>query len=70
MRLTGANDRLSFGSFALVFYLPSFVTRMKDFGAGFEMQERLAVFQEINLIRTLLRVAYATCFVCSLSWRR
>jgi hypothetical protein len=37
---------------------------MKDFGAGFEMQERLAVFQEINFMRTLSRVAYAICFVC------
>jgi hypothetical protein len=43
---------------------------MKDFGAGFEMQERLAVFQEINFMRTLSRVAYAICFVClsSLLW--
>lgn len=36
---------------------------MKDFGAGFEMQERLAVFQEINFMRTLSRVVYAICFV-------
>jgi hypothetical protein len=57
------DDRLSFGSFALAFYLPGFVNRMKDFGAGFEMQERLAVFQEINFMRTLSRVAYAICFV-------
>jgi len=64
MMLDRANDRLSFGSFALAFALPGFVTRMKDFGAGFEMQERLAVFQEINFMRTLSRVAYAICFVC------
>jgi hypothetical protein len=62
-----ADDRLSFGSFALAFYLPGFVNRMKDFGAGFEMQERLAVFQEINFMRTLSRVAYSICFVCPLT---
>ena len=60
----GADDRSSFGSFALAFALPGFVNRMKDFGAGFEMQERLAMFQEINFMRTLSRVAYAICFVC------
>jgi len=60
------NDSLSFGSFALAFYLPGFINRMKDFGAGFEMQERLAVFQEINFMRTLARVTYSICFVCHL----
>jgi hypothetical protein len=38
---------------------------MKDFGAGFEMQERLAVFKELNAIRTICRVTYSICFVSS-----
>lgn len=44
-------------------YLPSFIQRIKDFGAGFEMQERLAVFKEFNIIRAIARVFYSTAFV-------
>jgi hypothetical protein len=34
------------------------------------MQERLAVFKELNVIRTIARVTYAVCFVSSCPFKK